>query len=984
MSRSTNTSASTKASNQAMANSPFEQNRPSVFTELNDRDRFAAMESTQNKRGPPDISTKSAVTPNSLDTEDNGGEWLLIGKNGRITASNRHQKQVLPNDIGIPCAQPRLPEGDTAVHWQVEISFIPTNSQVISVPKTITAFLNHLQAVNSDTAIAPVHYKDATGDEYLVKPADVPLNEQELAMYLVKYDNTRSGRIGLSVIVASTMTFNRFKQNKPLVQWFQTERISVLLDMIDVITPRQAGFFIRLLPKAESIDYHHLRISSNVPEAPTFQLVSRTLKTKNPKGGKDRSTTVLYAIVDSEDCDALVYWLRIMCDNVAGYEFYPLEEFLCLDHSAKVSLINRQIDFASKYASITASGFNFETTNFKMWMPHSSGHTSGTAIAVDSDDNPEVNHDTTNTANSPTTEATNLIIPPTQPDNPTSMVVQVGLLTQDAPPDIWDEDMSEVNGDATAETIHFCDDSVTKFTPPLLVFTAEEVVNNLNTALVLTGQQPLPSDNDTISTGTVEPPISNKRLRTTNGSVATGVRPSINKARSSPDDLSHLSITQFLYTVKSGDNTPLFAFVYEPVDGQRELLTTKYQEAARFIHVIHPYLVRRMNTAARAIMYPNMENEVTTALRQPDWQPFRIFSQIEPIQDPSRRIDNRLGTTLSHTQYQFQAHRTTSHSGRGGGRTNLQTYVHTPTQNHWSRTSHIQHAMGMTPSTNQVADHASFPGFSPAHLSLQERANSDRPTGDAHENPTVVAKANNGTHIDSSIICTGATTTYTQPDTALAKLQVQLENMQVKQQSLETSIAESQKSAQLQLNKSLQDLEQRQAENTQANNAVLQAELTKNKQEVTQELSATMQYLKMLHDNTIAAKQQTDAFQSTVLQKLDIRDQATNQTQQELQQHGEILARSTQPKHQTPLVNKENSTNRRLHMELNPVGTPTPRIGTLHKRQQQQSILATMSRIGPPKEQGEDTDMSRPVTSHGTDGKIHHPDNGTLGSAQGT
>lgn len=945
-------------------------NRPSVFTELNDRERFATMDTVRNNRMTNPASTVTPVfTPNRSDPPTaSDGEWLLVGKNGKITASNRNQKQVLPIDIGHSCATATLPTEDESVHWQVEISFIPSSSQIVSVPKAMTAFLNHLQTVNRHTVLAPVHYKDATGDEYIVHSEDIPLNEQELTPYLVKYDNTRSGRIGLSVIIASTMTFNQFKQDKPLVKWFQAEKISVLLDMIDVTDPRHVGFFIRLLPKAESIDYHHMRIMSHIPDAPTFQLVARTLKTKNPKGGKDRSTTVLYAVADSDDCDTLAQCLRVMCDQIAGYEFYPLEEFLCLDHGDKISLINRQITFASKFASIVATGFNFEPPNFKMWMPdpnnHQSGYTNGTAIAIDlteDQDHPD-----------PPVSTTAPI-----PDNPTSMIVHAGPLTQDIPPEAWDDEMSDTPGN---ETVQFCDDSVTIFTTPVRVDSIEQVIQMHNTALVLTGQTQQ-TDTDTISTGTMEPPQSNKRLRTTNGSVATGVRPSV-RPHTSSNDLSHLSISQFLYTVKSGDNTPLFSFVYEPVDGQRELLTTKYHEAAKFIQVVHPYLVRRMNPSARTIMYPNMEQEVNSALREPDWQPFRIFSQVAPMH-MSHGSDTRTGNMLSRAQQQFH-----TSMGRGGGRMGNYAQAAPPDHTHWSciRQTHQTNANtrengGGAPmsATNEASAQRNI------HMHHTTRSQLVT-TASKMANVTFTEEAtliHEGGHSDSRVMCTGTTTTYMESANALTLLQTQLANMEMKQQSIETRMEQS---VQSRINESITDLESRQAVQSKANNVELQAELNKNKQEMSTELSATMQFLKMLNDNAQNAKQQNDAFQLTVLQKLDVRDQEISSTQQKLTQQGAQLAQLAQFQHQPPAA-KANSDGP-LPNKLTNLGhntTTIPRIGTLPRRQQQQSILATMARIGLPKEkEEEDTDMSRPDTDHDIDGTIHRSDPGTTGSAHQT
>lgn len=358
---------------------------------------------------------------------------------------------------------------------------------------------------------------------------------------------------------------------------------------------------------------------------------------------------------------------------------------------------------------------------------------------------------------------------------------------------------------------------------------------------------------------------------------------------------------------------------------------------------------------------------------------------------------------ISRTQYQFHAHR----GGRGGGRPGTPGQDSSQDQ-HWN---HIRHNYPSN-SNNQVTTQ---PGSNPGTIVTPFRSHEMahiQPSTDI-DNPatahlmvtaaerTVIQSSPN----DSSITCIGTTTTYTAPDNILTLLQAQMENMQMKQATFEQRVTESNTKAlslleqgvQQQIHDSLRDSEQRQTEQNRANNATLQAELAKNKKEVSNELSAIMQYLQMLNDNAVAAKKQSDEFQHTLLKKLEDNERRPILSQV---QHTPINHAVKAPQHQgaqtkqQPLsMSLDNSTQSGSTHTISPVPMTTPattgpssgvRIGTLGKRQQQQSILATMSRIGQTKEKGGDIDMSRPGTDHEVEGITLRPDPGSSGSAHHT
>lgn len=940
------TPAATKTTQNPTSN--FQPNhRPSVFTQLNNRERFAAMTNNNGRTSPANSAneiTGPSATTQSQQTEVIEGEWLLVGKNGKITPANRHKKEVLPVDIGSPCPEPSIPQSDASAHWQIEISFVPTSSQVVSVPKTMTAMLNHLQAVNPNTVIAPVHYKDANEEEYIVTTTDIPVDETSLDNYLVKYDNTRSGRIGLSIIIASDTTFNYFKQDKTLVKWFQAEKLSVLLDMIDVAVPRQAGFFLRLLPKAESLDLHYARICNYLPEAPPFQLVSRTLKTKNPAAqGKDRHANVVHVITEADDSDELIHHLRHMCDNVAGYEFYPLEEFHCLAHSDKITLINRQIEFAKTYASIVVSGFEHETEAFRMWMPPYEDTTTE-----------QSNSKTLPAPTSPDTD-----YPTSRDDDETPQSIRIQLPAEEEPP-------------ADNDSMDFCDDKVTTFSTP--ISTTKAAITELVTKTMETTGHIQPVID--LETGIVRDisTCSNKRLRTTNGRVSTSSKVSISPASSRPPhqrDMENISITHFLYTIQSGDGTPLFAFVYEPVEGKRELITSKFQEATRFVSSIHPHLVRRMNNPAQAIMYPNQHEDITWAMNQPDWQPFRIFSQLAPMQ-PDQRPPSGSSSTMSAFS------RMTPSRGRGGGRIN--TYQTSTTQQHWYFTnrsaSHQQEFTqepGETVASVTTVKNETF-RYTPSTKTVFSKA-LKRPSSPSMQATAVITKHPPGTPFQTSHVTLHQhkfSSSDTSQELALTTLQSQLENMTVRQLELETRLSESSATAQSQMQNSLRDLEQRQVEYSKENNAAIQAEMARNKAEASQEMSATMQFLRMLNENATTAKAQSEQFQATLLSRLDTRESSPKTSiavnppvPHTTSQH------STGPTTSTPVITiaSRNST---------PASLPLTLLrSTNTKRHQQQSILATMAKMVQSPLGGTENEMSRHSTGHGIDGKTHRPDPST-------
>lgn len=240
-------------------------------------------------------------------------------------------------------------------------------------------------------------------------------------------------------------------------------------------------------------------------------------------------------------------------------------------------------------------------------------------------------------------------------------------------------------------------------------------------------------------------------------------------------------------------------------------------------------------------------------------------------------------------------------------------------------------------------------------------------------------------------------------DPALVRLQEQLESMKMQQQSLETRITTANKmqfsmlehQVQLQINESLRDSEIRQNEKSTADNAALQAEMTKNKQTASNEMSETMKFLQVLHQNAVSTQAKNESFQTTVMARLAGTNAQVPPTQPMPQQEN----KEKQLAHNNTKTSTQTG-DKRIGETPEPPGdttttsttpfTPSPITRSLSSKRptqqsKQQSILATMAKIGPQNKQvGTDTVKSRPGTDHGNAGIDPQPDNSHHGSTHRT
>jgi hypothetical protein len=97
-----------------------------------------------------------------------------------------------------------------------------------------------------------------------------------------------------------------------------------------------------------------------------------------------------------------------------------------------------------------------------------------------------------------------------------------------------------------------------------------------------------------------------------------------------PDPLETILVSDYINTIKAGNNTNLFAHVYEPIGGVRDTIVhiDNFTEAKEFALIALIELYLNMNTASRLLVFLDPKTVEYAMSTKPKWKPFTRAAEL--------------------------------------------------------------------------------------------------------------------------------------------------------------------------------------------------------------------------------------------------------------------------------------------------------------------------------------------------------------------
>lgn len=592
-------------------------NKVSVFTQLNDLERSkqaTKIESTKSS------DTEFAHIMHSLKMgQEVGGNmqqgqygtndmspnaeagWTIIrskksGKNKEPVAATR----VLP-DIHFPATN-TIPVLDihTAHHWPIDIRIDTEDNEAVNIKSLLSNTLNSFQDNDANTMIAPINYEeDPDPNKYILKGNDIPADELLLRNYILRIKTQPESILVSAIFVTNSYLYQLIEGQ---TQYYEEANISLRLNLLQADKTVIAGFFIELLAKTEFLYDYQCRIQELLgTTAPSFQVILFDLNFRQKGQRFPTVRSKVFAIqVEENDLQEMVFVLTTACKFSNQYHFIAWDAYAGLQDEQKIKLIDVQNTYCKNHVSFRIDGFNHEPVGLTMHMLPTPVETL----------HPDESPPRSPAANLP---AAQMASTPKQRNSQTKTAstgsgpkIQVQTVK-----DNWDDDDEEL------EVVE-----PTTVTP--------EQIDGVKAVVQADLQADIESDHIMREPSSVQhtPPViqrsdkPDKRLCMTNETDQSQAL-----LGQSYRTVSHMTITDFLRSIKSGDGEPLFCTVNDRVNGARELigLTRKQREIRSFLAVVHLEIARQMNMTARMMMYPDQTiDNPKSFYNQPQWRPIDL------------------------------------------------------------------------------------------------------------------------------------------------------------------------------------------------------------------------------------------------------------------------------------------------------------------------------------------------------------------------